>query len=77
MLQAAANFAGTQLQILPGNYAGKETGYGFFLFFQASTMPENTETYNVEIKVLHRVGVWGGGCGFILGFFNAPASPEA
>lgn len=50
MLQAAANCAGTQLQILPGNYSGKETGDGFFSFFQAFTMPENTESYKVEIK---------------------------
>lgn len=46
MLQAAANCAGTQLHILPGNYAGKETGSGFFLFFpgrsQCLKTPEST-----------------------------------
>lgn len=69
MLQAAANCAGTQLHILPGNYAGKETGYGFFLFSRAFTMPENAGIYDAEIKVLHGIGVWGGRCGFIWGFF--------
>lgn len=77
MLQAAANCAGTQLQILSGNYAGKKKGIWIFPFFQAFTMPENIETYNMEITVLQGNGVWGGGCEFIWRFLNAATSAEA
>lgn len=76
MLQAAANCAGTQLQLLPGNYTGKETGYGFFLFPDVHNAWKHQ---NLQGRHENFAGNWGLGrwLWVYLGFFNGATSPEA
>lgn len=76
MLQAAANCAGTQLQLLPGNYTGKETGCGFFLF---PDIHNAWKHWKLRGRNENFAGNWGLGrwLWVCLGFFNGATSPEA